>query len=440
MRRPMPWLVLCLALAAPLGAAVAVPPRPDRYATDRAGVIDAARLAALNERLAQFERETSNQVLVYLDRRLPAGTTLEEWSNAAFNAWSVGQKGKDNGVAVFVFVDDRKVRFEVGYGLEGAIPDARTVRIREDYMAPRFRAGDYAGGIEQAVQELMKAARGEPYKGTGQTVAEGVPSGPLAWWVWLIPLVGAAVGWRVARGADDSSAMLVRGGGTFVFVTGFLSMIAAPVSGDARTIALGFGVILLGLAGFLAWMIGRDTSKTGRRRVGIGLLQGGAGLMVGGFGLLCFAAVWASFAGWGGRALLYGLLALIVGGFVQSDDPVRTLTVAFGRLLFVTFAISGVALGAVRFFEGYFLRSATDWVVVSGLLWLMVWTFARSRGYTLYEAPAGGWSSYSGSGRSSGFSWSSSSGSSWSSSSSSSGSSFSGGGGRSGGGGSSGSW
>jgi uncharacterized protein len=439
MRRPIPWLVLCLGLAAPLGAGVAVPPRPERYATDRAGVIDAARLAALNERLAQFERETSNQVLVYVDRRVPAGTTLEEFSNAAFNAWAVGQKGKDNGVAVFVFVDDRKVRFEVGYGLEGAIPDARTVRIREEYLAPRFRAGDYAGGIEQTADQLMKAARGEPYQGTGRTVAEeGVPTGPLAWWIWLIPFVGAAIGWRVARTADDSSAMLVRGGGTFVFVTGFLSMVAAPVSGDARTIAIGFGVILIGLAAFVGWMIGHETTRTGRRRVGLGIVQAGAWLMIGGFGLLCFAAIWASFAGFGGRALLYGLLALIVGAFVQAENPARSLTVAFGRLLFVVLGVSSITLAALRYFEGYFSRTAIDWVVVSGLLWLMVWAFARSRGYKLYEAPQGG-TTYSGGGSSGGWSWSSSSsGSSYSSSSG--GSSFSGGGGRSGGGGSSGSW
>src|SRR5262245_46143877 len=76
-----------LAVASSSHAAVDVPPRPDRYATDKAGVIDAGRLAALNERLAQFERDTSNQLLVYVDRRVPAGTTIEEFANASFNAW-----------------------------------------------------------------------------------------------------------------------------------------------------------------------------------------------------------------------------------------------------------------------------------------------------------------------------------------------------------------
>lgn len=441
MRQTIGWAFLCLGLAAPAaGAAVAVPPRPERYATDRAGVVDAGRLAALNERLAQFERETSNQVLVYVDRRVPAGTTLEEFSNAAFNAWAVGQKGKDNGVAVFVFVDDRKVRFEVGYGLEGAIPDARTVQIREDYLTPRFRAGDYAGGLEQTADQLMKAARGEPYRGTGKTVAEAPPppSGPLPWWVWLIPVIGAAVGWRAGRSADDSTARLLRGGGTFVFVTGFLSIVAAPLTGDPRPMAVGFGVVLLGLAAIVAWMIGRGTALTGRRRAGLGLLQAAAALLVGGFGLLCLSAVWTSITGWGGFALLFSVPAAILGGLLRSLEPLRHLTVFLARTAFVVLLVSSVLLAAILFVEASGTQTALDWVVVSGLVWLMLWLFARSRGWKLVEKPEFSSSTYSGGGRSSG--WSSSGSSSWSSSSRSSGSSFSGGGGRSGGGGSSGSW
>ncbi|HLA78010.1 MAG TPA: TPM domain-containing protein, partial [Vicinamibacteria bacterium] len=163
-----PVLVALIALPRGLGAEVAVPPRPDRYATDRAGVTDAARLAALNERLAQFERETSSQVLVYLDGRLPAGTTIEEFAAAAFKAWGVGQKGKHNGVVLMAFVDDRRLRIEVGYGLEPAIPDARADRIIRELLTPRFRQRDFTGGVEDAAEELMRAARGEPFRGSGR--------------------------------------------------------------------------------------------------------------------------------------------------------------------------------------------------------------------------------------------------------------------------------
>src|SRR5690606_17845528 len=77
-------------LSAVAHAAFTAPPKPERYATDHAHVVDPARLAALNETLAQFERETSTQIVVYVDRRLPEGTTLEEFANVAFNAWQIG--------------------------------------------------------------------------------------------------------------------------------------------------------------------------------------------------------------------------------------------------------------------------------------------------------------------------------------------------------------
>ena len=422
--------------ASAAAAAVAVPPRPPGYVTDRAGVVPDDRARALNERLAQFERDTSNQILVYVDRKVPDGTTLEEFANAAFNAWGVGQKGKDNGVVLFVFVDDRKMRFEVGYGLEGAIPDARTVQIRESALVPRLRQGDYAGGLEATADELMKAARGDPFQGTGQTAAETTPSGPLPWWTWLLPVVILAAAGAAARTGAGLESRLTRGGFTGVFATAFVMMAGTILAQDARILALGFGAILLVMAVAVAVMIARGTSLTGRRRVGLGILQVSAGLVIGAFGIFCFAALRESLAGLGGLALLGGFPGLVVGGIVYSQDPLRLLTVFAGRMAFLILLISALFLAAILFVQTTGAGTALDWTVVSGLVWLMTWIFARSRGWKLLPKIEFS-SSYSGSGRSSG--WSSSSGSSsWSSSSS--GSSFSGGGGRSGGGGSSGSW
>jgi uncharacterized protein len=167
-------LLVALVLARAWAAAAdpSLPPRPAKYATDRAQSIAPARLSALNERLAAFERETSNQVLVYVDRRVPAGTTLEEMSTAAMRAWGVGQKGTRNGVLLFVFVDDRKMRIEVGYGLEGALPDASAHRITDGVIKPHFRRGDYAAGVEAGVDAILKAVRAEGHRGTGVTAAE----------------------------------------------------------------------------------------------------------------------------------------------------------------------------------------------------------------------------------------------------------------------------
>src|SRR5206468_529126 len=104
--------------------AVALPAKPSRYVTDHAGVLGEARANALNEKLAQFERHTSNQVLVYIERDLPPDTTIEEMGAEAIRKWGVGQKGKDNGAILFVFTQAKKMRVEVGYGLESTLTDA----------------------------------------------------------------------------------------------------------------------------------------------------------------------------------------------------------------------------------------------------------------------------------------------------------------------------
>ncbi|MCA1581535.1 MAG: TPM domain-containing protein, partial [Acidobacteria bacterium] len=164
-------LVLVCAARLALAAAPPVPEKPARYVTDRAGVLDPGRAEQLNSRLEQFEKDTSIQMLVWIDRHVPENTTIEEFAVNAMKAWGVGQAKLNNGLVLFAFVDDRKMRIEVGYGLEGSIPDAIASRIREDEITPRFKSGDYTGGVEAGMTALMAAARGE-YKGTGSTVDE----------------------------------------------------------------------------------------------------------------------------------------------------------------------------------------------------------------------------------------------------------------------------
>ncbi|HXB53663.1 MAG TPA: TPM domain-containing protein [Vicinamibacteria bacterium] len=177
-RRFPAWLALAFLAASQAprahAAQVPLPPRPAQYATDRAQVFPPARLAALNARLADFERVTSNQVLVYVDRSLPPGTSLEEMGATAIRQWGVGQKGKSNGVIIFVFTDDRALRLEVGYGLEGVLPDARARQITSDVIKPFLKRGDTAGGIEAGVEAVFAAVRGEGFQGTGRTAAEGL--------------------------------------------------------------------------------------------------------------------------------------------------------------------------------------------------------------------------------------------------------------------------
>jgi uncharacterized protein len=151
--------------------AAEIPPKPTRYFNDYASLIDSGTAQQLNQRLEDFERQTSNQILVVIYQSLPADAVMEDFTQDAFRAWKVGQSGRNNGAVLFIFVKDRKMRIQTGYGLEGALPDAICKRIISDEMAPRFQAGDFAGGVSAAVNAMIAATRGE-YKGTGQTVAQ----------------------------------------------------------------------------------------------------------------------------------------------------------------------------------------------------------------------------------------------------------------------------
>ncbi len=160
--------VLLLASGAALAAGPAVPPAPTRFVTDKAGILDAGTAASLEQRLEGFEKETSNQFLVYIERSVPEGTTLEEYTVACAQAWKAGQAQRKNGMILFVFPESKKVRLEVGYGLEGAMPDALAKRVLDEQVLPRFRTGDYAGGISAGVEAAIAATKGE-YRGSGRT-------------------------------------------------------------------------------------------------------------------------------------------------------------------------------------------------------------------------------------------------------------------------------
>jgi uncharacterized protein len=147
---------------------IPLPPPPSQYVTDAAGVIPAPLVAQLNRRLADFERQTSNQIVAVVDWSLPEGTTLEEYAQSLYHAWKIGSKKNSNGVLILVFTKDRKIRIQPGYGLEGALPDALCSRIIRDTMAPAFRSGNYGSGLSAGITAVMQASQGE-YKGTGPT-------------------------------------------------------------------------------------------------------------------------------------------------------------------------------------------------------------------------------------------------------------------------------
>lgn len=176
-RRWLAPVVLCIVLAAEAAAAEVIPPKPTAYFNDYANVVPKEKALALNEQLAQFERETSNQIVVAVYPKMESDSDVFDYSYRVKEQWGVGQKGKNNGAVLFVFVQDRKMYLHTNYGLEGALPDATAKHITEQVIKPRFKTGDYAGGLEAGINAIFQAVRGE-YTGTGETVQEKKGPGP----------------------------------------------------------------------------------------------------------------------------------------------------------------------------------------------------------------------------------------------------------------------
>jgi uncharacterized protein len=165
----------------PLLAALPIPATPTRRINDYAGALSPDARERLERKLVAAEQQGSNQVVVALFRSLE-GESLEDYSIRLARAWRGGQKGLDNGVVFLVFVSDRKMRLEVGYGLEASLTDAIAGSIIRDVVAPRFREGRLADGIEAGLDAIGKAIAGTyqtPVRATGRGIDAGL----------IIPLV-----------------------------------------------------------------------------------------------------------------------------------------------------------------------------------------------------------------------------------------------------------
>ena len=158
-------------LAISSNAVEVIPPKPDRYFNDYASVVSKETADRFNEQLAEFDRETSDQVVVAVLPKMQSDSDVADYTQRVAQAWGVGQKERRNGVVLFVFIQDRKMFIQVGYGLEGALPDATAFDITERHIKPLFRNGNYQGGLATGIDLVCKAIRGE-YKGSGKTVAE----------------------------------------------------------------------------------------------------------------------------------------------------------------------------------------------------------------------------------------------------------------------------
>ena len=185
---------------------------------DEPGFLSAAARATLDGELEAFERRQGSQVLVAVFRRLPEGVALEEWTQRVAESWRVGRARQDDGAVLFLFAEDRQVRLEVGYGLEGALTDLEASRILRDLLIPALRAGDRDAALLGAGRAILAAIEGEYEAGPG---AERGPTGEIPLWgivllaiavLLLLSVAGRAGGWRGGPGAGAGSSGWPGGG------------------------------------------------------------------------------------------------------------------------------------------------------------------------------------------------------------------------------------
>jgi len=178
-------LILLLAVIARAArAAEVIPPKPARYFNDYANVVGQGNAERLNQKLVDFENQTSNQIVVAVYPSMQSDSSVDDYTVRVAQKWAVGQKDRRNGVVLFVFVNDHKVFINVGYGLEGALPDATAKLIIENEIRPRLAANDYTGGLEAGIDAIIRATKGE-YQARA-------PRGP-PWWRQYMPYLIAIV-------------------------------------------------------------------------------------------------------------------------------------------------------------------------------------------------------------------------------------------------------
>ena len=268
-------LLLLLACAvAPVAAQQAAIPPLDTPVVDTTGTLDAAQKQRLEQQAYALQQRKGSQLQVLI---VPSTQpeTIEAYAVRAFEQWKLGRKGVDDAVLLVVAKDDRKVRIEVGYGLEGAIPDIAAGRVIQEYLVPKFRAGDFGGGIADATAALVKLIDGEPLPAP---MAAASHTQARQGSDWLFALFAAFVAATVVRGVFGRTPAGVRGVLTGGAAGGVAWLMSALLGLGGVAAVLGF------LYGLVSVAKGRYARDSGWGGFGGGGWGGGAGWGGGGSG------------------------------------------------------------------------------------------------------------------------------------------------------------
>ncbi len=211
---------------------------------DLAGLIEDNAQAQMETALEQLEADTGSQLVVLTVPNLE-GAVLEDYALEVASTWQLGREGVDDGVLVLVAKEERRIRIEVGYGLEGAIPDVTGKRIIDGLMTPRFREGDFTGGITEATGALTGLIRGEAVELPEPGQASGNEP--------LVAKIFTALIFFVVIGTFSVTAIFGKGGQSW-----FLYLFLMPFYGTFPLVFLGkYGFILL-----VGWVIGFPILRT----------------------------------------------------------------------------------------------------------------------------------------------------------------------------------
>jgi uncharacterized protein len=171
------FLIALAVIVLPVAAfAYANPGAPKGFVNDYVGVMSVEQRTALENKLTDFEKKTGHEISIVVIKTLN-GDTIENFATELFKDWGIGKKGKDNGVLILIAIDDRRMRIEVGYGLEGSLTDAQSSWIINDVMKPAFRNNEYYGGVDKSVDKIIAATAGEAIPSLANTQTEKKASG-----------------------------------------------------------------------------------------------------------------------------------------------------------------------------------------------------------------------------------------------------------------------
>lgn len=158
------FLIVVVLIILPGGAGYAqqdMPEKPTAWVNDYAGILSASERRSLDNRLSELQQRSSNQIFIALFTRLPENSYLEDYVVKLYEKWRPGLAEQDNGILIAVFVQNRELKIEVGYGLEDVVTDAQAGALIRNIIAPEFKRGDYYAGLNAALDQLIPAVEGK---------------------------------------------------------------------------------------------------------------------------------------------------------------------------------------------------------------------------------------------------------------------------------------